>query len=506
MKLLANANQIRRADQIQISEYDFPGVILMENAGALTAARILEIFVAKSDFLVLAGPGNNGGDGLVIARHLHLAGKNVKLLLSHEAGRYQGDALINWEILRHLPVEVRQWNEKTGPEMLKSFPHPPLLIDALLGTGIESQLRAPISAMIEFFRDQALETVAIDIPSGLNASSGELINEVIPATHTFTFALAKICHYLHPASEFCGMVEVVDIGIWPNVIDTLDIKRRLVDHDWARTYLRQRPLHGHKGTFGHVLLVGGSRDMAGAMSLSALAALRGGAGLVTVFGPESVRLPLLSNVPEAMCLAMPDQPHGGLGEADAEAFTEALKGKDAVVIGPGLGANTETLNFLKKILPQIHLPTVIDADGLNLLALDPSLWESLPETCILTPHPGEIRRLLTSPNAITHRLEAAEKLARDKERIVILKGRHSLSCLPDGSTFVNLSGNPGMATAGSGDVLAGLLGALLAQQYPASIAAPLGVWLHGYAGDQAVKHWGQAGLSASEIANAIRFE
>ena len=503
MKLLANTDQIRRADQIQIRDYHFPGIILMENAGQLAAEKILELYPDRMEFLILAGPGNNGGDGLVIARYLYLAGKEVSILLSHSPERYKGDALINWNIIRHFPIPVLIWREINASELINGFSRTPVLIDALLGTGISAQLRAPVADIISHFLEQGLDAVAIDLPSGLDASSGEMINEVLPAAHTLTFGLAKICHYVHPASEFCGEIHVLDIGLWPNVIDVLNIRRTLVDANWAVSSLHKRPAHGHKGTFGHLLLVGGSRNMAGAITLSALAALNSGAGLVSVFAPESVRLPLLANVPEAMCISQPESSEGMLTEASAGHLLKALEGKDAVVLGPGLGLDKTTIAFVKKILPHIHLPLILDADGLNILASVPELWQYLPEKTILTPHPGEMRRLQHAPDVMTNRLEAAENLAKTKEKILILKGRHSLSCLPDGRTFVNLSGNAGMATAGSGDVLSGLLGSLLAQAYPPEVAAPLGVWLHGDAGDRAAKKTGPERIKASDIANQI---
>ena len=501
--LLAHTAQIREADRIQIEDRNLPGILLMEQAGRLSAEAILRRYPERRGALILAGPGNNGGDGLVIARYLHLAGWEVQVLLSHDPARYTGDALINYRIIAELPVPLLRYEEEELSDVLGAFRQPPVLVDALLGTGIRSELRGPVAEMLAALRGTALPVVAIDLPSGLSADTGEAINEVLPAACTLTFQLPKVCHHVTPAALACGAVEVLDIGIWPEVIGQLGIRREVLDRDRVRGWYRPRQRDGHKGSYGHALLVGGSRPMAGAMALSGGSALTGGAGLVTALTPGSVRLPLLAQLPELMCRAFGDEACARLDEAAAGLFDDALRGKAAVAIGPGLGTHPDTAAFLETILPHIQVPLVLDADALNLLAEHPHWWATLPESTILTPHPGEMRRLTGLANINDRRLEAAERLATDRNAIVILKGAGTIIALPDGRSYVCPAGNPGMATAGSGDVLTGVLVGLLAAGYPPEVAAPLGVWLHARAGDLAVAAQGQESLRAGDITRAL---
>jgi hydroxyethylthiazole kinase-like uncharacterized protein yjeF len=514
--LLSNTNQIREADRIQISENGTPGVILMENAGRAATENILAHYPDQDKYLILAGPGNNGGDGLVIARLLHLAGKKVRVLLSHQPDRFQGDALINYQSLRALPVPVAVFSEEKAREGLAFLPiglpapqhaipqapksnDSPVLIDALLGTGVSGPLRDPVKAIISFFRPLQLRTVAIDMPSGLSADSGQLFTQPLSAELTLTFQLPKICHAVTPASLHCGKVEVLDIGIWPSVQPKLGITREWTDEAWGQLQRKSRRTEGHKGTYGHVLVVGGSRPMTGAIALAAKAAVHGGAGLVTVFCPTACRPTVNALVPEAMCMTA-----GGdvIGDDDLPVFRAALHKKDIVVFGPGMGKHPDTEAFMKKALPFINCPLVLDADALNILAGSPGLWEQLPAKTVLTPHPGEMARLAKKEDIQDSRLEIAEELARQRNCTIVLKGAGSITAMPNGQSYVNRSGNPGLASGGTGDVLAGLIGALLAQGY-GDIAAAFGVWLHGHTADGLAKQKSRENLSASSLAETL---
>ena len=501
---LANTTQIREADRLQIEERQVPGILLMEQAGQQAALVISQQFPDQQSFLILAGPGNNGGDGLVIARYLYLAGKDVQVLLSHPPERYLGDALLNYHIIGELPIPLLLWSEEDIAEIVDSFSTPPLLIDALLGTGIQESLRDPILSILNQLRPLNLPVVAIDLPSGLSADTGELINPPLPTHTTLTFQLPKICHAVSPAAQACGKVVVLDIGIWPEVIDQLGIQREWLTKGWLAQQVIPRPLDGHKGSFGHALLIGGSRDMSGAIALSGMAAVRGGAGLVSVFTPMSCRQTVLQHVPEAMCLGMGDQMRSFLQAKDLPQLEEALVGKRVVAIGPGIGTREETADLIEGLLPRIQVPLVLDADALNLLSERPEWWNMLPESTILTPHPGEMRRLMDFPTLTQRRLEAAERLAQDRNVIVVLKGAATIIALPDGRSFVNSTGNPGMASGGTGDVLTGFLAALLAQGYELGIAAAMAVFLHGQAGDQAAAALGQASVTAREVIRQFR--
>lgn len=496
---LANASQIRQADAIMISNFHFPGLELMENAGRKSAAFLLQKFPGASLYLVLAGPGNNGGDGLVIARYLSGAGKKVQVLLAKEPEKFNGDALENFKRLENLPLSIFIWGNEKTVKILSGLPAGTILIDALLGTGIIDQLRSPFEEIISFFKERNHPVVAIDLPSGLNADTGHVLNAPLKAQYTLTFHLPKLCHCIYPAAEYCGEVVVLDIGIQPEINQGLNLKRELTEPAHILKWFQQRGTNTHKGNFGHTLLAGGSKDMAGAISLSSRAALAVGAGLSSAFIPGSVRCAFFQMGAEVMTLSQGMDTQEYLSGEHAENFLHAAKNKNAIAIGPGMGTGNSSAAFLENILPGIQVPLVLDADALNLLSANPSFWKLLPAQTILTPHPGEMKRLTGRLDVQEFRLEVAEEMTRTKNVTVILKGANTIIALPDGKTFVNSSGNPGMATAGAGDVLTGILTGLLAQGYPIEQAAPMGVYLHGLAGDLAAEINSEAGVTAEKI-------
>ncbi len=495
---LANTQQIRQADQLMIEEMDFPGILLMEEAGKKAAEKLVELYPGQQDYILLVGPGNNGGDGWVIARYLHLWGKHVQIYCSHDPLRLQGDARINFEIVRHLPIAYGIWNPQHSDRILDEV-HPPVLVDALLGTGIRDVLRDPIATMLEYWEEKSLPVVAIDLPSGLSADSGGLINSVLEAEHTLTFQLPKICHHVYPAASMCGDIHVLDIGIWDSVIQRLEIRRELLDDAFVRKVYQNRLANTHKGNFGHALVIGGSHAMPGAIAMTAEAVMRSGAGLCTVFCPVGVGPILNTRLPEAMCWEG-EGPYFSM--EDVETFLELLSGKNVVIVGPGMGREDETFDFFARILEEINVPLVIDADGLNLLSELEKFESYLGPDTILTPHPGEMQRFIGHPIQ-PRRMENAEQFATDTASILVLKGAGTVIALPDGHTFINPTGNPGMATGGSGDILTGIIGGLIAQGYAPVIAAPLGVYLHGKTGDLLLEREGMEGLLASDIARHV---
>ncbi len=486
-----------------MEEFQFPGLLLMEAAGRQCAEWILRRYPATHLYYVLAGPGNNGGDGLVIARYLAGAGKAVEILFSGDPNDLVGDAAVNWNALKGSGVSMRTWPCEI-PALLLERPQDCLVIDALLGTGIQSTLRGSVAAIIAQFATLSIPTVAIDLPSGLNADTGLQLNTVLPAAATLTFQCPKVCHYVYPAAGNCGEVVTFDIGIWPQVIAGLGIRRRLIDDGLCRELYRHRATDGHKGTFGHALLVGGSKAYAGAIGLCGLAALQVGAGLSTVFTTESARCAVFDGRPELMVRAVGDSTTCWLDSSALPALKASLAGKSALALGPGLGNESATCDFVQGLLQAWARPLVIDADGLNVLSSEPELWRYVPQGSILTPHPGEMARLMPGFDVRNQRLEAAEKLAAQKQVIVVLKGVGTVVAMPDGKTYVNTSGNEGMATGGAGDVLTGMLAGLLAQGYAPEAATLLGVYLHGRAGDLCAQAAGATeAVTASGIARHI---
>lgn len=488
---LANSSQIRRADQIMIEEMDFPGVLLMETAGRKSAEFILAQYPDR-EIVILTGPGNNGGDGLVIARYLSLAGKKVQVWLSRNPDEYQGDARINFFALLGSDVEVDEWNQQ-------NLPPEALLIDALLGTGISASLRGTIAEMVAQYASHPGPVIAIDLPSGLDANTGHVLNAVIPAEQTLTFQVPKICHAVTPAATHCGQTHVLDIGIWPSVMEQLGIQRTWLHPVWCQQHLKSRPLASHKGSFGHALLIGGSSRYAGAIALAGHAALHCGAGLASILGSPESRQASLALGPEVIVQCHSE---GMLQPEDVELALEFARGK-TIGIGPGMEQEPAVLGFLEAFLAAQDKPLVLDADALNLLAGHPALMDSIPPNSILTPHPGEMKRLTGRDDVNDFRLEITEELAQLTGCIVVLKGAGTVIAAPDGHTWVNPTGNPGMATGGSGDVLTGILTSLLAQGYAPAVAAALGVFLHGRAGDIAARQFGQAGVTAGRILQAL---
>ncbi len=500
---LSNAAQIRKADAVMLSDHQFPALLLMETAGRKCAEWILTHRPDPYIYSVLAGPGNNGGDGLVIARYLHAAGKQVQILLAADPGLYQGDALVNWLALKGSGIACQVWTGSV-PAQLLAHPQNHLLIDALLGTGIQSTLRGSVAEMIAALAPLGIPTIAIDLPSGLDADTGMQINSVLQAQATLTFQCPKICHYVHPAAAACGQVVTLDIGIWPQVMQGLGIRRWLLDSDLCRQLYQQRADDGHKGTFGHTLCIGGSTAYAGAIALSGLAALQAGAGLSTVFTTETARCAVYQGHRELMVKAVGDSQTHWLDATTLPELRASLVGKTAVAVGPGLGNEAPTCNFMQGLLQSWPRPLVIDADALNVLASEPELWRYVPQGSILTPHPGEMARLMPGKDVRNQRVEVAEALALQKQVIVVLKGAGTIVALPDGKTYVNTSGNQGMATGGAGDVLTGMLVGLLAQGYTPEAAALLGVYLHGRAGDLCARDVGAAeAVTATGISSAI---
>lgn len=495
--LLASAAQIREADRTMIADLAYPGILLMESAGRLSAEWILQRYPVLSH-CILAGPGNNGGDGLVIARYLAAAGRQVQVLLSHPLDHYQGDAALARNALLGAGVPIIGPDEAL--DALRKCPPTTLIIDALLGTGASGPLRGKVADLIAAARQTGHPVVAIDLPSGLDADTGACPNETLSAQLTLTFQTYKPCHVVFPAAARCGEVQVLDIGIWPHVLARLGIHRRVTTPDDIRAWHRPRRLEGHKGSHGHALLIGGCRQYAGAAGLSAIAALRAGAGLCTAFVPTSVRDAIYANGPDVIVQATPGDHLNGSDVAQA---ITALVGKQAVAIGPGMGAGTGQRDFLAGLLPACQVPLVLDADALNLLATHPELWPLVPPGSILTPHPGEMRRLDPSCDPVNHRLEAAEAFAQRHRVILVLKGAGTVVALPDGRTWVNTTGNPGMGKGGSGDVLTGVILGLLAQGYAPEVAAVMGTYLHGLAGDISVQETGPEGFLASDLLLAL---
>lgn len=503
MRPVFNAAQSRRADEIMQLEYGYLGILLMETAGRRAAHLIRKLYPTHQRFVVVAGGGNNGGDGLVIARYLRRYGKELFILLTKPPEKLTALARIQYDILTRFGLTCHV----LAPDTLRKLQvfceeeTQPVLIDALVGVGLDQPLREPYSSLIEFLRGLHLPTVAIDLPSGLSADTGAVWTEPLRCEHTITFQTAKLCHLVTPAASYCGKVHVVDIGVYPEVIERIGTRTFWVTEKSVRAFLPPRPPEAHKGTFGHALIVGGSRGKGGAPALATVAALRAGAGLASAVVPGSAAPSFHRKTLSGMSLPYGDLAVPYLNEVAALWARTHLPGKTAVGLGPGLGNTPETQAFLREFLPQVQVPCVVDADALNALASVEALWERVPKNTIITPHPGEAARLLglSTDQVQARRMESALRLAEKRKVIVLLKGANPLVATPRGEVFLFQLMEPALATAGTGDVLTGLITGLLAQGLSPLRAVLLAIMAHGIGARLALRYNSRASLTAAGL-------
>ena len=508
------AAEMGQADRRTIEEVGVPGAVLMENAGAAVAAAIRERYPATRHPVVLCGRGNNGGDGFVVANRLLDLQPAVYIAGSRQDAK--GDARLHLAAYERSGGTVIELPDGDAWQAAQpAVRGADLIVDALLGTGLREAPSGLVARIIGDLADvppPRAPVVSVDIPSGLSADTGEVAWETVRAALTVTFAAPKYGHVLPPACDRVGELVVADIGIPATVLTEIGTRLWLLDaRDAARAYGPRRP-DAHKGMFGHVLVVAGSVGKSGAAILSAAGALRAGAGLVTV-ATAAPALPLVAaGRPELMTEPLPVGGNGGL---DGEALTRALalaEGKDAVVLGPGLGQDAATRHFARAFVMECAAPLVIDADGLNALAADRAAPGSAAATLskrarptVITPHPGEMARLIGSDAAQVQRarLDVARAFAAQSRVVVVLKGQRTVVADPDGRAAVNPTGNPGMATGGTGDVLSGILGALLARGGEPWLAAAAAVYVHGLAGYVTARRLGQESLLAGDLIEAL---
>ncbi len=501
MKLLT-AQQMRELDRRAIEEAGVPGVVLMENAGRGAADRFGECFAASfpGPVLILCGKGNNGGDGHVIARHLRNRGWQVRSLVLAAHDQVVGDAGINLEILLRSGAEVVFAPDAAALGKALAGSTARLAVDALFGTGLASEVGGHYRVAIDWLNVSGLPVLAVDIPSGVNADSGEILGAAVQAQLTVTFACAKLGHVVFPGAACTGDLDLIDIGIPSSLIEQLSDALVLVDAPTAAPLLPHRLATGHKGSFGHLLVLAGSTGKSGAAALAAEGGLRSGAGLVTVAVPRSQQPVVAATLTEAMTAPLPEL-DGGVSMLAWDDLVALWAGKGAVALGPGLGQTDEAVAVVRRLVGECPLPLVIDADALNALAGHLELLDGRKGAAILTPHPGEMARLIggTVAEVERDRIGTARSFAMEHRVTLILKGARTVVALPDGRVRINGSGNPGMATGGMGDVLTGLLGGLLAQGLQPVAAAVLGTFLHGLAGDRLAARLGSVGFLATDL-------
>ena len=496
---VATREIVREIDRLTITEHGVPGLELMENAGRGTADVILDNFAYAGKIAIFAGSGNNGGDGFVIARHLLSEGLDVDTYLLSDAKKYKGDALTNLKELKKIDGKIIELKED-----LRKFRQADLIVDAIFGTGLDREVGGFYKRVIEFINSQGVPTVAVDLPSGLDANTGQPLGTSVLADITVTFVLPKLGISIYPGVEYAGEIYVADITTPKSLED--DISYELLLSESVNNILEPRYQDTHKGTYGHLFIVAGSPGKSGAATLSALGAQRTGTGLVTVGVPKSLNPIMEQKTTEAMTEPLPETALQSLGEESVERVLEIVKErKTALAMGPGISTTNETREFLYEVIRNCEVPMLIDADGLTLIGDNPKILNEAKAPLILTPHPGEMSRLaqISTDDVQADRIGVSLDFSSKYNVYLVLKGARSIIATPSGQIFINTTGNAGMASGGMGDVLTGIIGGLLAQRLDPADACKLGVFIHGLSGDIIAEEIGEVGIIASDIANTL---
>ena len=514
MKILT-ASEMQRIDRLTTERFGVPSLTLMENAGGAVVdflARRLSPLAAQR-IAILCGKGNNGGDGMVVARRLRQQGLAPRVLLFADPNSLRGDAAANHQRLLPTGAPEVVTSAESWTSAAASLGDTTLIVDALLGTGLSKPLEGLLLQVVRDVNSKfpAARVVAIDLPSGISADTGELLGEHLRADYSVTFTAPKIAHVFPPACERIGEWMVASIGT-PDEATENDptLKLDYVERRDVAWVAKPRVLNSHKGLYGHVLIVAGSVGKTGAAAMAARAALRAGAGLVTVATPRS-SLPVIAGMGlEYMTEPLPETPSGGIALSALESLDKLVAGKTVLAVGPGIGSDPETAELVRTVVNKYSLPLVLDADGLNALSgrMGSLRQDARPAgATVFTPHPGEMSRLAgkTTAEIQSHRLAVARDFVERFGVTLVLKGFHTVTTGPDGAVYVNPTGNPGMATGGTGDVLTGIVSGLLAQypHQPVGQVVAAGVYLHGLAGDLATEEFGQASMLAGDLLEKV---
>jgi hydroxyethylthiazole kinase-like uncharacterized protein yjeF len=513
MKILTAA-QMQDVDRATTERYGVPSLTLMENAGRSVVKFLHQRFspLEAQEIVILCGRGNNGGDGMVVARMLRELGVEPRVLLLADPARLKGDAEVNYKRLAQSGAPLTVTDHASWQELKGKLGSASLVIDAILGTGLSKPLRG---FLLEVVRDipavfPKASIVAVDLPTGVSADSGELIGECVRADASATFTAPKVAHVFPPACEKVGEWVVRPIGTPAEALEANpDYFLNLLEPHDLEWLVQPRKLEAHKGIFGHVLVIGGSVGKTGAAAMAAKAALRAGVGLATVATTRSALSVIASLSMEIMTEPLPETDSGTISlRALKEGLLDSLmEGKSMLAVGPGLGRDPETMELVRQVVNRYDVPVVLDADGLNAFAGCINMLRTEERVRVLTPHPAEMGRLAGKKTSeiVTHRLAMAREFAKRHRVQLVLKGFRTLTASPDGQVWVNPTGNPGMATGGSGDVLTGIAVALLAQypdRSPTEVTAAA-VYLHGLAGDIAARELGEASMIAGDILEAL---
>ncbi len=500
---IVTAAEMRTIDRATSERFGVPSLTLMENAGSAVAQHVLSHYGDAQKIVVFCGKGNNGGDGFVAARHLHQAGKAVQVILLADRVDLRGDAAAMFEKLPISPIVVHSSEDLNGEQVRLALPAD-LYIDAILGTGFKPPVSGLYAEAIAFLNAGKLPVVAVDIPSGADADAvGPQQGTIAGADSIVTFTAPRPAHVF--SSLTAGPVCVAEIGSPPEAIIS-SLQLNVITARDFEPLIGPRPADSNKGSYGHVLVVGGSRGKAGSVAMAGMAALRSGAGLATVATAESVLPTVAGFHPELMTEPLAETVEGTIARMSIERIETLIKGKSVLAIGPGISQFSETSELVRTLAAKENVPIVLDADGLNAFAGRTNELNGKGRLLVITPHPGEMARLVGCSIADVQkdRLGVARKFAREHELIVVLKGNRTLVVQPDGEGWVNTTGNPGMSTGGTGDILTGMVAGMIAQhRKDAMLAVCAAVHLHGLAGDVMLESVGEHSMVATDLLRGL---
>ncbi len=531
MKPVVSSVEMKNLDLAVSDKYSIPLLLLMENAGAEIANSVINQLIlnkiSNSKILIVAGPGNNGGDGFVCARHLLSRLDNVSIILvALFKGQYQGDAKVNYEIINKIAQNDKRIKIIENKLIAFNRFNPDIIIDAIFGTGFKGTPQGMFKKAIKMINKLSGYKIAIDIPSGVNGDTGAVEESAVKSDLTITMGLLKRGHLLYPGKEYCGKVKVANLGVsyeslskpkgLPYITSQKEVVGQgfslafntfLLDHEFVKQNLPKRRPDSHKGMFGSVLVVAGGKGYSGAACLTSLGALSSGAGLVRLCYPENINTAVEKKLTEVIKVPLPATTEGSLAISGYDKILEIADKSDVMAIGPGITTNDETRELVEKLINTINLPIVVDADGLNNLSMKylTELPKQKRQKIVITPHPGEFERLFDVPakSVNANRIAICRELAKKLSLTIVLKGAPTVIGTPAGNIYINPTGNSGLAKGGTGDVLTGMIVGFIAQGAKPIIAACLGVYLHGLSADLAVKTKTEYSLVATDLINTL---
>jgi hydroxyethylthiazole kinase-like uncharacterized protein yjeF len=493
---ISKVSEMRELDRTAIEKFGIKEELLMENAGEALYFVLLQVLGIKDKkFIVFCGIGNNGGDGLVIARKIHSNGGTVKVFILGDPSKYKGAAKINLDIVSRLPIEVQ--TVESVEAVKTDVYHCDAMVDAIFGTGLARDVGGLYRDVIELVNESRKMVFSADIPSGVNGDTGKIMGIAVKANCTVTFGLPKIGNLLFPGYDLCGKLYVTHISFPPSIYNTPAMK--FETNDPVR--LPPRDKNGHKGDFGEVLFIAGASSYFGAPYFAALSFLKAGGGYARLAAPESMT-PFIANKGSEIVLVSQKQTRSGSISLENKAALLELSDKmDMVVLGPGLSLEEETQQLVRALAAEINKPLLLDGDGITALCEDLHVIKKRKKETVLTPHLGEMSRITKKAvsEIDTNKIDILQRTAKDLNAMIVLKGAHSLIGCPDERIFINMSGNPGMATAGAGDVLTGTIAAMFGLGLPLEDAVRKGVFMHGFSGDLAAEDIGEDGITAQDI-------